>query len=142
MQAEVMQTDCAITGDGDVPVLIVRARRLLEQAGIPPDERGRLVTVCAELGQNIAKYAYFGTVRVLVEPVPYGLRVCITAEDSGPGIADVDAALRDHYSSGGSLGLGLPGVARMMNDLRIETRPGVGTTIHAERRVAHRGGRR
>lgn len=142
MLAEAMQTECTITGDGDVPVLIVRARQLLDRAGLPVEERGRLLTVCAELGQNIAKYAYFGTVRVQVEPDLHGLRVRVTAEDSGPGIADVDAALRDHYSSGGSLGLGLPGVARMMSEMRIESRPGVGTTVHAERRISLRGGQR
>ena len=53
------------------------------------------------------------------------------AEDRGPGIADLEAAMRDHFSSGGTLGLGLPGVKRMMDEFSLESAPGEGTRVKA-----------
>ena len=53
----------------------------------------------------------------------------VEARDRGPGIVDLDEAMQDHYSSGGTLGLGLPGVKRMMDQLEIDTAPGKGTRV-------------
>ena len=53
----------------------------------------------------------------------------VEARDEGPGIPDLDKAMEDHYSSGGTLGLGLPGVKRMMDDLQVETETGKGTRV-------------
>jgi serine/threonine-protein kinase RsbT len=130
--------EVGVTGDADVAVLVSRARRSLEEAAVPGLEAARLVTVCAELGRNIAKYARYGVVRIELSATPRGRLVAVEAIDRGPGIADVDAALRDHVSTGGSLGLGLPGIQRMMDGLRVESRPGSGTRVRAERFLPHR----
>ncbi|MGD8644289.1 MAG: ATP-binding protein, partial [Chromatiales bacterium] len=53
----------------------------------------------------------------------------IVAEDKGPGIADKDSALSDHFSSSGTLGLGLPGVRRLMDEFDLESEPGAGTRV-------------
>ena len=137
-----MLCEVDISSEADVAVLVHRAGRALRGVPLPDDEVGRLVTVCAELGRNIARYGLYGVVRIEVTPHDGGQRVVIEAVDRGPGIADIDAALRDHYSSGGTLGLGLPGVRRMMDTLRIETKLGSGTRVRVERQIVHRGSER
>jgi len=63
----------------------------------------------------------------------------IQAVDDGPGFVDVEAALRDHYSTGGTLGLGLPGAARIMDSLEIESQLGSGAIVTAKKWVKPRG---
>ena len=99
-------------------------------------EVAMIVTVASELGRNILKY---GGARgyLLVSWVED--RACgkgafeIQAVDYGPGFIDVTAALKDHYSTGGTLGLGLPGSARIMDSLEIESQPGQGATVTAKK---------
>jgi serine/threonine-protein kinase RsbT len=57
----------------------------------------------------------------------------IEVSDHGPGIADVEGAMNDHFSSGGTLGLGLPGVKRMMDEFSLESSPGQGTRVTARK---------
>lgn len=128
--------------EGDVPVVVMRVRRLLADTPLSDEDRGRIVTVCSELAQNIAKYAEHGSIRVDAAPAATGWNVRVEALDRGPGIADLDAALRDHFSSGGSLGLGLPGIRRMMSTIELSSERGVGTRVIAERLCHVRGGAR
>ena len=137
-----MQLEVDISSESDVTVLVSRAGRALTAAGVQDEERGRVLTVCAELGQNIAKYGRYGQVTLRIEDDARGCTLTVEASDRGPGIADVAAALRDHFSSGGTLGLGLPGVKRLMDDLQIDSAPGAGTRVRATRRLfSPRGGR-
>jgi serine/threonine-protein kinase RsbT len=78
---------------------------------------------------------YAGTGEVRLRQVEGQLRrgVEIEAIDRGPGIADPDAAMRDHFSSGGTLGLGLPGVERMMDEFWLDSTPGEGTRVTARK---------
>jgi len=133
-----MLCEIDILSETDVAVLVSRAGRALRQAAVPEVEVGRLLTVCSELARNIARYGNHGVVTLDVGPHDGGLRAVIEANDQGPGIADIDAALRDHYSTGGTLGLGLPGVRRMMDVLRIESKPGKGTRVRVEHQVVRR----
>lgn len=128
--------------EGDVPLVVMRVRRLLATTPLSGEDQGRIGTVCSELAQNIAKYAQYGTIRVEAGPAAGGWNVRVQASDRGPGIADLDAALRDHFSSGGSLGLGLPGISRMMTSLEVSSQVGVGTRILTERLCILRGGSR
>lgn len=100
-----------------------------------------IATVASELGRNILKYGG-GRGHLLVswidDPVAGGA-VEIKAVDSGPGFLDTDAALQDHYSTGGTLGLGLPGTARIMDSLEIESQPGSGAIVTARKWVKPRG---
>jgi anti-sigma regulatory factor (Ser/Thr protein kinase) len=100
-----------------------------------------IATVVSELGRNILKYGG-GRGHLLVtwlENSTGGDGVEIKAVDSGPGFLDIDAALQDHYSTGGTLGLGLPGTARIMDSLEIESQPGLGAVVTASKWVGSRG---
>jgi serine/threonine-protein kinase RsbT len=98
-----------------------------------PDERTLLGTVVSELASNILKYAGHGVIHVepLLQDGRSGVR--IRAIDQGPGIADVEACMRDGFSTGGTLGLGLPAVRRIMDSVRIHCPEGGGTQVEAFR---------
>ena len=89
----------------------------------------RIVTAASELSRNIFRYAGSGTMkwRALDEGGRTGIE--ITFEDKGPGIVDVEQAMQSGYSTGGSLGMGLPGAQRLMDDFDIRSSIGKGTTI-------------
>ena len=90
-------------------------------------------TVASELAYNILKYAKQGTVQVRRVQLNHQKGVEIKASDHGPGIKDIEMAMEDHYSSGKTLGLGLPGVKRLMDDFEIESELGKGTTVIARK---------
>ncbi len=89
----------------------------------------KLITAASELVRNMLRYGGGGT--VLIEVVSRGRDngVRLTFKDEGPGIADVAMAMRDGYSTGKSLGLGLPGTKRLVNEFDIKSAPGKGTTV-------------
>jgi serine/threonine-protein kinase RsbT len=92
-------------------------------------DQTKLVTAASELARNTLDYGGGGNVRVetLVEGVRKGVR--LTFKDQGPGIADIELAMRDGYTSGGGLGLGLGGAKRLVSEFSIDSAPGKGTTI-------------
>lgn len=96
-----------------------------------------LATVVSELGMNIIKYAPAGGslwLRLMSASQADGRGwMEVIAEDHGPGIEDLQRALQEHYSSTGTLGLGLPGVKRMVDDFHIESQPGQGTLVRAKK---------
>lgn len=94
-----------------------------------------IVTIVSELATNIVKYAQRGMIRLARTEQFGGVDIDVWAEDHGPGIVDVERALKDHFTTGTSLGLGLPGVRRMSDDFSIESVPAVGTRVHARRRI-------
>lgn len=88
----------------------------------------KLKTAIAELGSNILKYAKTGLIAVyMLEEEKKG--ICVVASDEGPGIEDIDVALKDHYSTSGTLGLGLPGVRRLVDKFDISSELGKGTEV-------------
>jgi len=91
----------------------------------------KLITAGSELARNIVRYALHGQGEVLIERVSDGERQGVRAvfSDAGPGIADVEQAMRDGFSSAGSLGLGLPGTRRLVDEFSIDSEPGRGTTV-------------
>lgn len=125
--------------------VLVGMRRVHEQ-GLLADadevERSLVVTMISELATNIMKYAGQGTVRVARSRQPDGVDIEIWADDQGPGIESVDHAMRDHFTTGNTLGLGLPGVRRMADHFEIQSAPGRGTHVHARRRVTGRASQR
>lgn len=92
-----------------------------------------LSTVVSELGSNILKYAGSGHIRVQTTREDFRTAVELVAEDSGPGIPDVHLALQEHYSSSGTLGLGLSGVRRMVSEFHIDSSPGQGCRIRVRK---------
>ena len=92
-------------------------------------DQTKIVTAASELGRNALDYGGGGTVRlqVLQDGGRRGLR--LTFEDKGPGITDVERALKDGYTTGGGLGLGLGGARRLSSEFSIDSRPGEGTKV-------------
>ncbi|MCP9804514.1 SpoIIE family protein phosphatase [Cyanobium sp. T1G-Tous] len=117
----------------DVQIAAVSMQRKDYYPSLSSLDRSSLGTVIAELGTNILKYGEQGIIRI--SEVEDGLRIGILIEaiDKGPGIPDLDRALEDHFSTGNSLGLGLPAVKRMSDDLAIVSSPGKGTEVRALR---------
>ena len=115
------------------PEDIVRMRQLVrEQAmglGFSLVDQTKIVTAASELARNAMVYGGGG--EVAVQPVTEGLRrgLRLVFSDQGPGIADVALAMKDGYTTGGGLGLGLGGAKRLSNEFAIDSRPGQGTRI-------------
>lgn len=89
----------------------------------------KLITAASELVRNMLKYGRGGN--VLIEVVSKGrdMGVRLVFVDQGPGIPDIELAMKDGYSTGKSLGLGLPGTKRLVNEFNIKSEVGVGTTV-------------
>jgi len=118
-----------IRSSSDVVVVrqLVRTRAI--EAAFSLVDQTRIVTAASELARNTLEYGGGGRARIDVirEGVRTGLR--ITFEDKGPGIANLELALTDGYTTGRGLGLGLGGARRLMNDFQIESKPGEGTRV-------------
>ena len=112
---------------------IVRVRQVVRactaELGFGLVDQTKMVTAASELARNTVAYGGGGTVRLeaLHDGVRPGLR--LTFEDQGPGISDVELALRDGYTSGGGLGLGLGGSKRLVNEFEIVSKVGEGTRV-------------
>ncbi len=88
-----------------------------------------IATAISEIARNITSYAGCGAIRVGLEDREGRKALVVRAEDDGPGIADIERALEDGYSTGRGLGLGLPGARRLMDRLIVESTPGHGTVV-------------
>lgn len=116
------------------------AGRLCTQAGFTKVAAGCVMTSVSELASNVWRYAGQGTVTLsLTDDTPACLEVYV--EDEGPGILDVANAMRDGTSTSGSLGNGLPGAQRLMDEFHIDSTPGHGTRIQARKWATSSGGR-
>ena len=118
-----------VRSSDDVVRVRQRARALSIEAGLSLIDQTKIVTAASELARNMIDYAGGGT--VLLDFIGSGPRrgVRLTFEDRGPGIADVDLALKDGYSTGNGLGLGLGGAKRLSSEFIIVSKPGQGTKI-------------
>ncbi|HEX4649324.1 MAG TPA: ATP-binding protein [Steroidobacteraceae bacterium] len=124
------ETQIRIASDKDVVTARQQGRAVALQTGFSVSEATLIATAISELARNIVSYADQGSVTLRpVHGVNGTVGLTIIASDTGPGIIDVAQALRDGYSSSGGLGLGLPGVRRLMDEFDISSRPGVGTTV-------------
>ena len=132
----ISQTVFRLGGEIDLPAMVGGMRRVLQQAGCSDAESMRMVTVASELSNNIIRYAGNGRLTVVVTQLERRVLIEITAEDRGPGIPNLDAALTERFSTGGGLGLGLPAVRRMVDDFQIDSAPGRGTKVKVRRWMA------
>ena len=95
-----------------------------------PSEATLIATAISELARNIVTYAKQGEIRLkVIEGSPDRRGIQVIAHDDGPGIADLDQALRDGFSTSGSLGVGLPGVRRLVDEFHIDSQRDRGTTV-------------
>lgn len=92
-------------------------------------DQTKIVTAASELGRNTLVHGGGGTLTLEDVTVESRRGLRLTFADEGPGIADVEQALRDGYTSGGGLGLGLGGSRRLVNEFALESKPGHGTRV-------------
>lgn len=118
-----------IRSDSDIVVARQKGRAMATASSFAPAEATLIATAISELARNIVLYAKTG--EVILKIVDNGNRhgIKIIAADEGPGIADLDRAMQLGYSTSGSLGLGLPGVKRLMDEFEIVSAPGKGTRV-------------
>ncbi len=121
--------EIAVIKEQDVVPLRNRVREYGVKAGMSILNQTKLITAASELVRNLLKYGGGG--KVIIEFVSNGREngVRLTFADKGPGIPDLTLAMKDGYSTGRSLGLGLPGTKRLVNDFDIQSEPGKGTTV-------------
>jgi serine/threonine-protein kinase RsbT len=88
-----------------------------------------VATAISEIARNIVEYAMRGEIVLALAREGENLGIVVVARDSGPGIVDVALAMQDGYSTNRSLGLGLPGARRLMDEFDVDSEPGRGTTV-------------
>jgi serine/threonine-protein kinase RsbT len=130
----------AITSPLDVVNARERGRLVARAIGLSLVDQALVTSAISELARNILRFASAG--RLEMQIVSRGDRsgLTVVAEDGGPGIADIDRALTDGFSTTGGLGLGLPGVRRLMDEFEIDSKIGRGTVVTVTK-WANAGGR-
>lgn len=122
-----------IEREEDVVIARQKGRELAAETGFSNTDRTIIALAISEIARNIISYARRGEVTMC--RVEDGIRVgiLIVAEDEGPGIPDIELAMRDGYSTARSLGVGLPGTKRIMDEFELSSIVGKGTTIKMKR---------
>jgi serine/threonine-protein kinase RsbT len=122
-----------IRSEMDASRTVLESTLYSREAGFNEVASRIIATAVSELVRNILKYADNGEICVR-RIKDYGRRgIEIEASDKGPGIEDCEEAMRDHVSTGGTLGMGLPGVKRMMDEFSLDSAPGKGTRVTARK---------
>lgn len=118
-----------IEKEQDVVLFRNRVKEFAVKIGMGLVNQTKLITAASELVRNMLKYAGGGS--VLIEAITQGRDngIRLTFQDNGPGIKDIALAMKDGYSSGKSLGIGLPGTKRLVNEFDIKSEVGKGTTV-------------
>ena len=130
MAAQALKSErLAIRASEDIVMVRHAVRTHATQLGFSLVDQTKIVTAASEIARNTVVYGGGGWAQIeVVEDLPRkGLR--LTFEDHGPGIADVEQALRDGFTTGNGLGLGLGGAKRLSNEFDIVSRPGEGTHV-------------
>jgi len=125
-----------IDSDSDVVAARQKGRELAATLGFSSTDQTLVATAISEVARNIVSYA--GSGQIELSRVDDGGRrgLVIVARDQGPGIAEPELAMRDGYSTGNSLGVGLPGARRLVDDFTLESAVGVGTTVTLKKWLA------
>jgi len=118
-----------VRAETDVVLVRQTVRTWSIQQGFSLVDQTKMVTAASEIARNTVIYGGGGTLRIeaVLDGTRRGLRLIF--EDQGPGIEDVDLALRDGYTTGTGLGMGLGGARRLVSEFSIESKPGQGTKI-------------
>jgi serine/threonine-protein kinase RsbT len=118
-----------IRSSDDVVRVRQQTRTMAVEAGLSLVDQTKIITAASELARNALDYGGGGEVRMEIVEENSRRGVRLVFEDHGPGIADIEQALRDGFTSGGGLGLGLGGAKRLSNEFKIESVFGSGTKI-------------
>lgn len=118
-----------VRNSGDILIIRQTVRAKAAELGFSLVDQTKIVTAASELARNTVDYGGGGVVGIetLNDGSRRGLR--LSFEDQGPGIPDVQLALKDGYTTGNGLGLGLSGAKRLMSDFHLESKVGVGTKV-------------
>jgi serine/threonine-protein kinase RsbT len=119
----------AVQSDRDIILARQQGRDLALKAGFKGSDLTVIATAISEIARNIIVFAQRGDMTLSVIEKAGKRGVMVVAEDQGPGIPDIAQAMRDGFSTGKSLGLGLPGAKRLMDEFEIQSEVGKGTTI-------------
>jgi serine/threonine-protein kinase RsbT len=122
-------TCIAIERDVDIVTARQRGREIAKATGFSSTDQTMIALAISEIARNIISYATRG--KVVLSPLAEAGRrgILIVASDGGPGIPDIALAMQDGYSTAKSLGVGLPGAKRVMDDFELVSAPGTGTTV-------------
>jgi serine/threonine-protein kinase RsbT len=118
-----------IKSEDDIVAARKAVRNAAEALGFGITDVTRIVTAASELARNIFLYAGSGIMRWRRFDTDSAAGIELKFEDKGPGIADIEQAIEEGYSTGGGLGLGLPGAKRLMNEMEINSHAGRGTIV-------------
>jgi len=121
--------ELVLASQEDVVVVRQAVRASAVEIGLGLVDQTKIVTAASELARNTVVYGGGGIARIETVHVTGRRGLRLTFEDHGPGIPDVDAALRDGFTTGNGLGLGLGGAKRLSNEFRITSRPREGTSV-------------
>jgi len=124
-----MSTSVPIEHESDIVTARQKGRELCAELGFGNTDRTLVATAICEVARNIVRYAQRGEIVLERAEARGRVGIEVVARDTGPGIADVELAMRDGYSTGHSLGLGLPGAKRLMDEFELVSAPSAGTTI-------------
>lgn len=119
----------AINSDQDIVSARQKGRVMANELGFSTGDATLVATAISELARNIVSYARKGQITIKLVNGLNRQGIAVIASDDGPGIADIRQAMRDGFSTSGSLGLGLPGVRRLMDEFEITSQPGRGTIV-------------
>jgi serine/threonine-protein kinase RsbT len=122
-----------VRGEEDVVKVRQAARAVAVGAGLSLVDQTKIVTAASEIARNTVVYGGGGNVSVEMVESDGRKGVRLVFEDKGPGIADIDLALKDGYTTGKGLGLGLSGAKRLCSEFDLKSRPGEGTRISLTR---------
>jgi serine/threonine-protein kinase RsbT len=123
------ESNVPIVRESDIVIARQKGRELAAALGFSSTDQTLLATAISEVARNIISYAGQGEI-ALSEIEEGGRRgIVVIARDQGPGIADPELAMRDGYSTGNSLGVGLPGARRLVDDFDLASAHGAGTTV-------------
>ena len=118
-----------INSDQDIVSARQKGRGMATELGFSSGDATLIATAISELARNIVSYAGKGQITLKMVTGSSRQGISVIASDDGPGIPDIRLALRDGFSTSGSLGLGLPGVRRLMDEFEITSQPGQGTIV-------------
>jgi serine/threonine-protein kinase RsbT len=123
----------SINSDQDIVMARQKGRSLAAALGFSSGDATLIATAISELARNIVTYAKSGEIQLTVINGSSRQGIQLVAYDAGPGIPDIPQALRDGFSTSGSLGLGLPGVKRLMDEFEIVSAETSGTIVTAKK---------
>jgi serine/threonine-protein kinase RsbT len=118
-----------VASDADLVLARQAGRRLAQELGFSSTDITLIATAISEVARNIIQYAGAGEIELDTIEGSRSIGIVVIARDKGPGIPDVALAIRDGYTTGKGMGLGLPGARRLMDEFEIESETDQGTTV-------------